>query len=122
MKLCSRCKRTLPFDNFSVRKDGYSDGYRSMCRDCDYKRRRAHIFANPEHYQNYKDSINRHNKRNEKAFDEGKTTFPDKKLCRKCGKFKGTDEFWIRRKNRDGLQDHCIGCMSEYYAHYERRR
>lgn len=36
-KRCSSCRRRLPFDLFSPRKDGARDGYRAQCRRCQNK-------------------------------------------------------------------------------------
>jgi hypothetical protein len=49
MKICSKCKVEKSFDSFRIRKDR-KIGYRSSCKECDYKYERIN---RKEYYNNY---------------------------------------------------------------------
>lgn len=38
----------------------------------------------------------------------------DEKVCGKCKRVLPTSEFWQNKTNKDGLQDWCNDCMTEY--------
>jgi hypothetical protein len=65
MKICNRCKKELPFSEFTKDKDK-KDGYRTICKTCTRQYRQDHKEEererNRQYYQNHKEERKEYNR------------------------------------------------------------
>lgn len=100
MKRCSRCKGTLPAEEF-FRSARSADGLQSACKACQNEMRRTRKAASREALSAHLD--------------------PTMKHCRRCGTDRPRAEFHRNRSTRDGLQTYCKACSNEVRREYEER-
>lgn len=92
-KTCSRCERTLPFEDFAVRRAS-SDGRQNYCRSCHSDWTRS---------------------RRPRKLRDAPPVGPDEKWCRRCGLIKPRSDFAANKSARDGLQGSCRACGAAAY-------
>lgn len=96
MKICSKCGRELPLENFV--KDRWSkDGFKSICKEC---RREKMKEARVE-------------REGKDPYAELKKQGIFTKTCSVCGLEKPVDEFQKNINSLDGLLSQCKSCASE---------
>lgn len=93
LQICNRCKKTLPFENFSIHNTGIS-GLKKICKSCNSKESKV-----------YKTRLKNRNIIN----------FPENKRCYKCGKIKDSKAFHKNSSNQSGLDDRCKDCAKGRY-------
>ena len=120
LRTCSKCKRALPFSEFSVAapNKGRKDGYESQCKECRRKAAKRWKENNKEAVREYKRKCNRElhykiasyntyfKRLYNMTFDEAVQYATDKGLtCMVCGK---PLQLWLTGDKRDCVHlDHC---------------
>ncbi len=102
-KCCTRCFKWKGESEFPIDR-ATKDGLNIWCRDCsrDYKRQR-HI----EGRKHVKEVL---------KYEQSHRTVRGvkQKLCCRCKKWKGENQYYISRRSNDGLQWQCKECESKY--------
>ena len=91
-KICPRCKEAKSLDHFHASKNS-PDGHVCFCKSC---------------MKGYVSS------RYQKLKTESCKTYPDYKMCRKCGEEKAKSNFVPHPFTKDGLSAWCGACMNKY--------
>ena len=103
MKKCSKCQRTLE-ENMFNKCASTKDGLQGWCKDCksEYMKKR-----NEQKESNYNNILFKLDLPIEKRVFETK-------VCKKCGQELPLSFFWKNKKSKDGLQNWCKTCQTEY--------
>lgn len=112
MKRCTKCKRRKDESEFCEDAKG-RDGLMSWCKKCksEYDRkRRKKVRKTAKEYLRYEE---RH-----RVVDGEK-----QKRCSKCKKWRAENEFYKKRRHKDGLAGRCKECSDKatYKARKKRR-
>lgn len=94
MKICTQCKSEKPVTDFYVRNASKS-GLSGICKNCNNSR-----------CKNVRD-------KNQAAFVEGGSVFPDEKTCTKCNETLPVSQYCKHSGSKDGLKNWCRSCNSE---------
>lgn len=104
-KVCSRCHRELPLDQFSKNRTR-KDGYQRECKDCQREL-----------------SQSLYKKRKEGRKEEAAPVEPPKtKVCAKCGRELPVERFGRNKKNKFGLKSYCKDCENENCRTYRGKK
>lgn len=93
-KVCARCKRDLPIDNFYIGKNGKINSY---CKTCEKERKKDKKPIEPPSDLNFY------------------------KICTTCGQKKLATEFSRHSRRKDGLSTECKECSSKRQKQYKER-
>lgn len=104
-KVCSRCHRELPLDQFSKNRTR-KDGYQRECKDCQREL-----------------SQSLYKKRKEGRKEEAATVEPPKtKVCAKCGRELPIENFGTNKRATDGHKSYCRDCENENCRKYRAKK
>lgn len=102
MKKCSKCGRLLDETMFNKNRTS-KDGLQSWCKDCKAEYASLHKKNQEISLFNFK-SI-------PVPVDE---RLFEVKVCKRCGQELPLSHFWKNRKSKDGLQNWCKACQTQY--------
>lgn len=102
-KRCSKCRDVKPADQFN-RNRATSDGYCSLCRECEHKAR-----VEREHH-----CVEKHTA-GELVIEE------QERICSCCKKQLPAVQFSINRRKRSGMKSTCKECDAKSHSKYKSR-
>lgn len=102
MKKCCKCGRLLDESMFNKNRVS-KDGLQSWCKDCKAEYAISHRQKKQLNIFDFKSIPVPVNER-----------FFETKVCKKCGQELPISFFWKNAKSKDGLQNWCKNCQTEY--------